>query len=357
MIFIIALFTALLLIGGVSIALLPKGSETKKRSFSITVVAKNEENRIEALLNSLLLLDYPKELYEIILVDDCSTDNTLQLFKEFAEKFTDTKIISIDEKEKKLAGKKEGLQRALDIAKNEIFLLTDADCTVQHFWLDSVSKYWDEDTVMLVGYAPEEFDVLSMVELSLIDKVNFAFRRFCQIATSGLFAATIGLGIPFSCYGRNLAISKLALLAVGGYKSIGTDKAGDDKQALNLIKKTRGKIRYSPVKNVISFPELVNFREQQKRKYGKVKQSPPLFFLATIFLLSFLIVLPVWLIATTRFIPVITLYFAALIAWLFNLAKHQERFHPLDPIFVIVYPYFMLYYTLLGSSGKWTWKE
>lgn len=344
--------SALLILGGIGITLNRKVKKYVERSFSIVVVAKNEEMRIAPLLNSLDYIDYPTNLFEIILVDDCSTDNTNMMLNQFASKHANATVISLNENEKTLPGKKEGLQRALEIAKMEIMLLTDADCAVNQNWLKDINRYWSDDTVLLVGYAPEELESTKHKYC-----YKYSFRRFSQLATSGVFAATIGLGIPFSCYGRNLAISRSKLIEAGGYKGLNKEIAGDDKQVLNLIKKQNGAIRYSPVKNVVSQVLKEGFHEQQKRRFGKVKQSSLLYIISTMLLLLFLLIIPFWVVLSRNYQVILTLFLSALVAWCLNLLVHRERFALTDPLYIVIYPYFMLYYTILGSVGGWKWKD
>jgi len=354
--FVIICFSLTLLLGGAGIILNRKGRETKQRTISVAIIARNEEKVLPLTLETLGKLDYPKESYELFLIDDCSTDRTAELFEDFAMGRTNVKVVKISEEEKELSGKKQGLQKALEMAHNEIFLLTDADCLMSRNWLKDTSAYWDEKTLMLVGYAPEDYSGL-LREASFLHKLSFSLRRFIQLATAGSYAATIGLNIPFSCSGRNLGIAREPFLKAGGYYRTGKESSGDDKQALSLMTELPGKIRYSPIRNVVTHPELTNFSEQQKRRFGKLKMSSPFYFIATIFIIGFFIYLPFRVLWFADYNSFLIFYFSALIVWLINLAKHREKFVLSDLIFLIIYPYYMIYYTLLGLRGDWQWKS
>ena len=326
------------------------------RSISIVAVARNEQEKLPSLLNSLTQLDYPSDLFEIILVDDCSSDETYLLMESYSRERENVRSIKVKEAEKDLPGKKAGLQRALEAARNDMLLLTDADCVVSPEWLQDTASYWDDETKMLVGYAPEDYSKL-IKEASPDKRITYTFRRFSQIVNGGIFAATIGLGKPFSCYGRNLAVDRNLFLQAGGYQQMKDSKAGDDKQALNLLSKQPGKVKYSPVRNVTTYPNLQNYREQQKRRFGKLGMSSPLYYTLTFIVFGFFIYLPFRVFIMADYYSFLIFYLAALLVWLINLYKHRERFFLLDLLFLVVYPYFMIYYTLLGFKGDWQWKN
>jgi glycosyltransferase involved in cell wall biosynthesis len=354
--FVIILFSLGLLIGGIGIFLIRRGRETDLKSISVTIVARDEEKILPQTLAALSRINYPPELYEIILVDDGSQDNTNQLFRSFADSRKNVEILTISREEKILPGKKQGLQKALEKARHEIFLMTDADCFVSENWLKDCSGYWDDKTKMLVGYAPEDYSQL-LRQAPFSRKLFFLFRRFSQIVTAGSFAATIGLGLPFSCYGRNMAVSRELLLKAGGYHKIGKEPSGDDKQVLNLMLKQPGVIRYSPLRNVVTRPELERYRDQQKRRFGKVRMSTTFHFIMTLLIIGFYLYLPFRVFLWADYGSFAIFYLSAAAVWLLNLAKHKERFSLFDLLFIIVYPYYLIYYTVIGSKGDWRWKE
>ena len=353
---VILLFSITLLICGVGIIINKKGKEHDLQKISVVIVARNEEKIVPQMLESLREIDYPEELYEILLVDDCSRDNTGKLFDDFALSIKNVRVLKITEESKELPGKKEGLQQALEAARNDIILLTDADCLVRPTWLRNTSRYWDQETKMIVGYAPEDYSKL-LKNAPLVKKLSYCLRRFSQITNGGIFAATIGLGRPFSCYGRNLALSREKLLGAGGYRNLPHNQSGDDKQILNLMNSLPGKIRYAPQRSVVTYPELSGFHEQQKRRFGKLRMSSSLYFLITILIIGFFIYLPVRVIGFNDYRSFFVFFLSAFMVWVINLLKHQERFSLFDPVFIIIYPYFMIYYTILGLKGDWQWKN
>lgn len=330
----------------IGIILNRKNGDNRLRSYSLVVVARNEEENLPLLLASLSKIDYPAGMYEIILVDDNSSDETYNIMQEMADKYENVRTIRITEKT--LPGKKEGLQSALETAEKEILLMTDADCIVKPDWLHTYNYYWDDKTTLIAGYAPET---------GLKRSIAGDFRRFIGLVAAGVYAATIGLKIPFSCAGRNLAIKREELINRGGYKSMTVSKAGDDKELINLIRTNGGKIKYNSHKSVFTFPETRSFHEQQKRRFGIIKLSSPLHITGTLAIMAFYLYLPVYLLISKDFSGLVLFYTTSLLIWVVNLLKHQEPLYFIDFVFVLVYPYYFIFYTVLGTSGRWRWKE
>ncbi len=318
--------------------------EPKQHSFSIVVVAHNEEKMIKALLDSLSNLDYPRNSLEIILVDDNSTDDTWKIISSFSTEYDFVKAIKTDSKYSNFKGKKAGLQSALDIAKNEIIAFTDADTLVPSNWLDSYNKFFSKNRGLVIGYVRGE-------------KITH-MRRYKRIISSGIFAAACGIGFPFSCSGANLAVRRSVINQVGGYSKIKNFPSGDDKQMLNLVRKSGYSIAYNSDVKVIErarnfTPEQVY--QQNLRHYGKFSLSSPLYQVGLILIIFYYLSVPV----LSIFQPSLFLFF-----WLSNLSfyflscwKHKEMFKFEDLFLTILYPYFMLYFSIVGSFKEAKWKK
>jgi glycosyltransferase involved in cell wall biosynthesis len=97
------------------------------KRFSILVAFRDEEVHLPALIESLQLLEYPKEQYEIILVNDHSTDASENLVTQFEKSSINVKLLQLKEG---LFGKKAALQLAIEQAQFEYIITTDADCIV-----------------------------------------------------------------------------------------------------------------------------------------------------------------------------------------------------------------------------------
>lgn len=107
---------------------------------SIVVIAYNEEKSIEFTLKSLLNQNYPKNKYEIIVVDDCSKDKTVEIAKEFPIKLI---------KHKKNLGRSQARNTGLKYAKGEIYVSFDGDCIAEKSWLKELTKLYANKTEVL----------------------------------------------------------------------------------------------------------------------------------------------------------------------------------------------------------------
>lgn len=237
---------------------LPESADDK--FISVLVPFRNEEMNLERLVHSLSSISYPKEYYEIILIDDHSTDNSLNVARSLISGLDHISVINSSG-----AGKKKALATGVTAAKGEIVLTTDADCEVPMEWLTIVNKIFQDDKVQMA------FGGVSMESNN-----SFFFKlqslEFLSLIGSG--AATLGLGFFSMCNGANLAFRKSAFLAVDGYKGNETLPSGDDEfLARKVINKFPGSLRFVNNKNavVITSPmsSLAVFVSQRIRWAGK----------------------------------------------------------------------------------------
>jgi cellulose synthase/poly-beta-1,6-N-acetylglucosamine synthase-like glycosyltransferase len=121
--------------------------ETDLPTFSIVVPIKNEQNVIGRLLDALSRLDYPADKKEIIIVEDGSTDRTLDICMEYDKKTrTNMKILH-----KPISnGKPSALNHGINCAKGEIIGIFDADSVLSHDTLLNVSRYFENPEVAAV---------------------------------------------------------------------------------------------------------------------------------------------------------------------------------------------------------------
>ncbi len=176
---------------------------------SVIVAARNEEQNILRCLKSLDNLEYPEGKLEIIIVDDKSTDSTGVIIDEFIsskEKFS--KIVTKKEIGH-LKGKTNAIANAIDIAKGDIILTTDADCEVHPKWAITTASYYKEDVGAVNGFTTQIADS-GFGGMQAIDFI------YLLVVASG----TINLGYPISCIGNNMSYSKKAYREAGGYEGL-----------------------------------------------------------------------------------------------------------------------------------------
>ena len=183
-----------------------------KTSFTIIVPFRNEAENLPNLLNSFSNLNYPLDLFEVILVDD----NSVEKFQILNSKF---QIRIIDNVRVSNSPKKDAISTAMQHIKTNWVITTDADCIVPENWLLSFDNYIQENQVsMLAGAVSYECE-------------NSFLHHFQQLDLMSLQGATIGsfgFNTAFMCNGANFAYTKALFEKLNGFD--GNDKiaSGDD---------------------------------------------------------------------------------------------------------------------------------
>ena len=189
--------------------------KTFSKAVSVVVCGFNEEQYWEALVDKLLDQDYPN--FEIVLVNDQSTDNTKFVFKQW-ENHPRIKLVDIREDIKKGLGKKFALTLGIKAAKYDYLLLTDADCYPRdQDWISSMAQHFSNKTIVL-GYGAYE------KHKGLLNKL-VRFDTF-QVAMQYLSYALIGK--TYMGVGRNLAYKKSLFFDNKGFATHLHLPSGDD---------------------------------------------------------------------------------------------------------------------------------
>ncbi|PID28537.1 MAG: hypothetical protein CSB55_04180 [Candidatus Cloacimonadota bacterium] len=262
----------------------------KKPFVSVVVAARNEERNITALLTTLVNQSYSEKFYEVIIVDDDSTDNTRNIVEFFSEKFSFVKYQKVKDREKAVSPKKNALGQGIEAAKGEIILSVDADCMVKEHWIASAVASFTEDVQMSAGFS--ETNISDWSKSSFTQK--FEFMDF--VIMFGCSAGGIAQGKYFSCSGQNIAYRKSAFMKVGGFSKISHILSGDDVNLMQLFRKAGMKIRFnfSPRNYVVTKPieGLPQFINQRSRWASNTKYqlglNPEFFiYLASALILEF----------------------------------------------------------------------
>lgn len=225
---------------------------------TVVVAARNEEDNILKCLKALDELIYPEGKLEIIIVDDKSTDNTGKVIDEFIFGKDKFKKIVTKKEIGKLKGKTNALANALEIAKGEIILTTDADCIVHPMWAYTTASYYKPDVAMVNGFTTQA----AHNGFSGMQAIDFIYLLIVA-------AGTINLGKPISCIGNNMSYRKKAYLEVGGYESLPFSVTEDFNLLHAIFKLKKYKIIYPLNKEsiVTSLPceNLKSLYRQKKR--------------------------------------------------------------------------------------------
>jgi cellulose synthase/poly-beta-1,6-N-acetylglucosamine synthase-like glycosyltransferase len=210
------LFLAVYVYNGFKLELKKQPLYKSNLKLSIIVAAKNEENNITALLYSLGNLNYPKENYEVIFVDDSSTDKTYSTIQSLISGKDNYQLFRADQK--RLEGKKGALTIGIENAKYNFIVITDADCKPEVNWLKSIASKLDAGYDFVFGVAPIESGK------KLIEKLS-AFENF---RNTFLTISAVGLNVPYSASARSFAFRKSSFERTGGYSNTTETISGDD---------------------------------------------------------------------------------------------------------------------------------
>lgn len=119
---------------------------------SVIIAAKNERDNLNDNLPLILSQNYPN--FEVVVINDGSSDGTKDLLKEFEQRFSNLKIVTLEIDERFQKGKKFAITMGIKAAKNENLLFTDADCKpASSNWITSMAPSFDKKEIIL-GYGP-----------------------------------------------------------------------------------------------------------------------------------------------------------------------------------------------------------
>jgi glycosyltransferase involved in cell wall biosynthesis len=163
---------------------------------SVIIPIRNEEQNICNLLESLSRVDYPWELFEIILINDHSTDSSWSNAQQWECILRNLILLELPPS---LSGKKAALSYGVSMAKHRIVVFTDADCEFTSEWLSEISNsYRTRKWCMLIGPV-------------IIAPTYTAFHKMQSLEYASLTASSIGacaLGYPIMASAANLAFDK-----------------------------------------------------------------------------------------------------------------------------------------------------
>ena len=213
--------------------------KTHMSKFSVVIPARNEAANIEGCLTGILSQNYPTHLFEIIVVDDYSEDDTAQIVLEIAQQHKNVRLVSLQDftkNENLVAYKKRAIEIAVTQATGDWIVTTDADCSFTKNWLATYDAYIQEHNSVMVA-APVAYTNTGSF-LSIFQVLDF-------ISLQGITAAAVASGSHTLCNGANLCYSKKAFESVGKFSGIDHLASGDDMLLMHKMKKAfPGKIGY-----------------------------------------------------------------------------------------------------------------
>lgn len=266
----------------------------KRISVSVIVCAKNEEENVAKFIPILATQNYPN--FEIVLIDDASSDETLEIFEEFEKQYNNIRIVKVANNEAFWGNKKFALTLGIKAARKDYLLFTDADCyPTSENWIAEMTSHFTMQKTIVLGYGAYE-----KIQKSFINKII----RFETLLTAVQYFSWAKLGKPYMGVGRNMSYKREEFFKVDGYRDHMKIRSGDDDLFINQIaNKKNTAICYTPESFTYSKPKTT-FKDwfYQKRRHiataslykgfdqfqlGLFYTSQLLFFILPIILLAF----------------------------------------------------------------------
>jgi cellulose synthase/poly-beta-1,6-N-acetylglucosamine synthase-like glycosyltransferase len=334
---------------------------------SVIVPARNEQQNIGSCLETLVHQNYPKELFEIIVVDDFSEDDTRNVVERFAAAHSQYNIRCLllrdHLKEKTFAFKKAALEYGISQATGELIITTDADCVFPKEWLlHYAALYETEDRPMII---------IAPVLLSNNNSMVQLFQTIDFTGSQGITAATHIMNLGRMSSGPNFAFQRTAFLEIEGYQQIDGLATGDDFLLLwKMSRLLKRKICYlkSFDATVISQPQytwsaFLNQRIRWASKSGKYDDKNLIVVMLLVYVfncwLAVLLYLgtvsPVFwavLLAAFTFKVVFELLFLIPVFRFYRNAKALRYFVLLQPVHIA----YIITAGFLGFIGEYEWK-
>lgn len=227
---------------------------------SILIAARNEAQNIETVIRDIFNQSYASELFELIVIDDHSEDETLSIAESLKVEFQNLKVLSNTNGE----GKKAALVTGIQEAKFETIATVDADCRVPSEWLITMTSHWQQgQTKMLLGPIVLEAEPLILQQAQAME----------NLAIMGLTGGFGSHQKPIMANGANLFFDKKYFEEIGGYASSENPSGDDVFTMLQFSEKWPESVRF--VKHyesaVLTRPEptFSNFWQQRKRWLSK----------------------------------------------------------------------------------------
>lgn len=325
---------------------------------SVVVCAKNEADNLNIFLPYILDQDYPN--FELVLINDGSTDSTLKVMERFKTNHSNIKIVNVKSIETFWGNKKYALTLGIKAATHNHLLFTDADCKpASNQWISEMTSCFSKDHQIILGYG-----AYAKVKKSFLNKLI----RFETLMTAIQYFSYTNLGQPYMGVGRNLAYTKELFFEARGFMDHMHIKSGDDDLFVNQIA-TAQNTTISLSKN--SFTESLSKKSFndwmiQKRRHistakhykQRHKVTLSLFFISQFLFLVLSIALLSALFNWEIVLAFIGLRYLALFISLTVAAKKLEEkdlipFFPFLEIFLIVMQFSIFINNLISKPTHW----
>ncbi|MEO6719231.1 MAG: glycosyltransferase [Ferruginibacter sp.] len=347
---------------------------SSKTKISVVIPARNEEENITDCLDSVCRQSYPTNLFEVIVVDDHSTDGTAAVVKSFLA--PNVKLLSLQDftgGDSLNSYKKKAIEIAIQHAAGELIVTTDADCIVPFQWLQTIAQFYEQHNAALIAapvYINCGFNFLQI------------FQSLDFMTLQGITGASVYKKLHSMCNGANLAYEKKVFVEVGGFSGIDSIASGDDMLLMHKIaknypdrvlflKSTQAIVHTQPVNSLKAF---FNQRIRWASKADKYQDKTILPVLIIVYFFNLLLlVMPMMQLFVVERTAILRVQFSLVGWWLLILSlKTIIELCFLYPVaglfskqyllwwFPIMQPFHVIYTVIagwLGKFGTYQWKD
>ena len=207
-----------------------KYTENHQNTFvSIIVPARNEEANISNLIHSIQNQTYPKSCFELIIIDDCSTDRTAEIVNKYVD--SNIKLIALSDylDDKNInAYKKKAIEIGIKSSSGTLIITTDADCTMGENWLQEIVNCFEINQPKMI---------VMPVQINYRNRFIEIFQSLDFMCLQGITGASVQKKFHGMCNGANLAYTKSVFNEVDGFSGIDHIASGDDLLLMHKIAK------------------------------------------------------------------------------------------------------------------------
>jgi len=228
----------------------PAVRETQSQPVSVIICARNEAENLRNFLPAVLEQDYHD--YEVIVVNDCSEDNSYDILGKYLEQYPHLRISTVNKDPKFTHSKKFAQFIGIKAAKNDILLFTDADCQPESDkWLAGMTSHFDDKIIFVLGYGGY------LNEKGLLNK----YIRYDSMTIAMQYLGMAIRGLPYMGVGRNLAYRRSAFFANKGFGAHTHLPSGDDDLFVNA--------NASGLNTCVEFSKLTHTRSVPNSSIGE----------------------------------------------------------------------------------------
>ncbi len=331
---------------------------------TVIIPARDEEDNLPPLLQALKAQTYPAELFEVIVIDDFSTDGTAAAVRNFPA--SNVRLLQLSQHlsaEQRLNSyKKKAIEMAVERATGDIIMTTDADCEMGPEWIMRMVQFYET-------YQPKF--IAAPVSFHKEDNFFKALQSLDFMTMQGITGALAALKSGTMCNGANLAYERKVFYEVGGFKGIDNIASGDDMLLMFKIYRAYPEgVLYMKTEDAIvrtlpvdTFKAFMNQRIRWSSKADKYDDKRLIWVLALVYFWNvgillagiaalFVPALRVWVLGLLIYKVLVEFYFLIPVARFFDKTSLLSRFIP-GQLFHIPY---IVVAGWLGKFGSYQWK-